>query len=157
VRFPRELVQCRRWVEEEGLTRHPGFRLWMMAEVPSNVLLIDEFLPHADGVSIGTNDLTQLVLGIDRDSHRLAAEFDERDPAVLAAIARIVTACRARGVPVSMCGDAPSRHPDLVVRLVELGIGSLSVSAEAFEATVAAVREAERRQDAAHQAAGRGG
>ena len=157
VRFPRELAQCRRWAGEEGLTRHPGFALWMMAEVPSNVLLVEEFLPHADGVSIGTNDLTQLVLGIDRDSHRLAAEFDERDPAVLAAIARIVSACRARGVPVSMCGDAPSRHPELVARLVELGIDSLSVSAEAFEATVAAVREAERRQDAVQGSPGRTG
>jgi pyruvate,water dikinase len=145
VRFPREILQCRRWAEEEGLARYPGFGLWMMAEVPSNVLLIEQFLPHVDGVSIGSNDLTQLLLGIDRDSHVLADQFDERDPAVLAAIERIVTAARARGVPVSICGDAASRHRDLVGRLVELGIDSLSVSTEAFEATVAAVQEAERR------------
>jgi pyruvate,water dikinase len=143
VRFPRELATCRQWVDEEGLSRYPQFQLWMMAEVPSNFLLIEEFLPHVAGVSIGSNDLTQLVLGIDRDSHVLAGAFDERDPAVLAAIERIVTACRGRGVPVSICGDAPSRHPDLIGRLVELGVNALSVSAEAYEATVAAVIRAE--------------
>lgn len=145
VRFPEELARCRAWVEEEGLTRCPGFELWMMAEVPSTVLRIDEFLQHADGVSIGSNDLTQLVLGIDRDSHRLAARFDQADPAVLAAVALVVRACRARGVPVSICGDGPSRHPAMIERLIELGVTSVSVSADAFEAAVREVDRAEAR------------
>jgi len=148
VRFARELIQCRTWVEEAGLLGRPGFELWMMAEVPSTALLIEEFLPHVSGVSIGSNDLTQLLLGIDRDSHGLADSFDERDPAVLAAITRIVQGCRDRDVPVSICGDAPSRQPELVGKLVELGVSSLSVSADAFEPTVRAVVEAEARLDA---------
>lgn len=145
VRFPHELAQCRQWVEEEGLTQYPEFQLWMMAELPSNALMMEQFLPYVSGVSIGSNDLTQLVLGIDRDSHRLAGQFNERDPAVLAAIGRIVTACRSGGVPVSICGDAPSRQPELVEILVEMGISALSVSAEAFAKTVEAVRRAEAR------------
>jgi pyruvate,water dikinase len=143
VRFPRELEQCRLWVEEEGLFEYPDFELWMMAEVPSNILMIDAFLPYVSGVSIGSNDLTQLILGIDRDSHKLADQFDIRDPAVLAGIERIAQACRAREIPVSICGDAPSRHPELIRRLIGFGLTGISVSADAFEATLHAVEEAE--------------
>jgi pyruvate,water dikinase len=143
VRFPRELKRCREIVEQEGLFADPEFELWMVAEVPSNVLLIDEFLPLVSGISIGSNDLTQLMLGIDRDSARLAKEFDERDPAVQNAIAIIAKACRAAGRPVSICGNAPSRYPELVPRLISAGLTSLSVSPEAFEATLKAVVEAE--------------
>jgi len=143
VRFPRELVQCREWMHEEGLFDDPNFELWMMAEVPSNVLQIDDFLPHVSGVSIGSNDLTQLILGVDRDSHRLADRFDVQDPAVLAAIERIARACRAHKLPVSICGSAPSSHPALIRRLIEFGLTSISVSAEAFESTVQEVTKAE--------------
>jgi pyruvate,water dikinase len=146
VRFPREIVQCREWIEQAGLFEYPGFELWMMVEVPANVFLIDEFLPHVSGVSIGSNDLTQLVLGIDRDNRKLADQFDMREPAVLAAIERIAVACRARGVPLSICGDAPSRHPEIIDKLVGFGLSSFSVSAEAFETTLAAVAEAEARR-----------
>jgi len=152
VRFPREIAQCREWIEQEGLFGYPNFELWMMAEVPSNVFMIDEFLPHVSGVSIGSNDLTQLVLGIDRDSRKLAAQFDMREPAVLAAIERIAAACRACGVPVSICGDAPSRHPEIIDKLVGYGLSSFSVSAEAFETTVAAVAQAEARRGMADYA-----
>jgi pyruvate,water dikinase len=143
VRFPRELEQCRKWAGEEGLFTCPGFELWMMAEVPSNVLQTEAFLPYVSGVSIGSNDLTQLILGIDRDSHKLADQFDIREPAVLSAIERIAQACRAHDIPVSICGDAPSRHPDLIRRLIGYGLSSISVSADAFETTLQAVLEGE--------------
>jgi pyruvate,water dikinase len=146
VRFPRELEQCRNWAGEEGLFENLEFELWMMAEVPSNILLIEAFLPYVSGVSIGSNDLTQLILGIDRDSHKLADQFDVLDPAVLAGIERIAQACRAHGMPVSICGDAPSRYPELIPKLIDFGLTSISVPADAFEATLSAVVEAEARQ-----------
>ncbi len=143
VRFPRELAQCRSWAEQEGLFAQPDFELWMMAEVPSNVLLTETFLPYVSGVSIGSNDLTQLILGIDRDSHRLAEQLDMREPAVLAGIERITRACREHDIPVSICGDAPARHPELIHKLIEFGLSSISVSANAFEQTLNTVIEAE--------------
>jgi pyruvate,water dikinase len=143
VRFPGELRRCREIIADEGLFASGDFELWMVAEVPSNVFLIDDFLPMVAGVSIGSNDLTQLVLGIDRDSARLAPQFDERDPAVQKAIAQIAASCRAAGKPVSICGNAPSRYPELVPKLISAGLTSLSVSPEAFEATLQAVIAAE--------------
>jgi len=143
VRFPRELEHCRRCADEEGLFSFPGFELWMMAEVPSNVLMTERFLPYVSGVSIGSNDLTQLILGIDRDSHRLAEQFDIREPAVLAGIERIIRSCRARNVPVSICGDAPARYPEVVRKLIGYGLSSISVSADALDETLQTVREAE--------------
>ncbi len=144
VRFPRELEQCRILIEEEGLLTD-GMELWMMAEVPSNVFLIEKFLPLVSGVSIGSNDLTQLILGIDRDNRRLATEFDERDEAVMLAMRQIVQACRAWGRPVSICGNAPSKYPELAAQLIEWGITSLSVFPEVFERTVDLVEKVEAR------------
>ena len=149
-RSPDELATCRDMIGDEGLFDVEGFELWMMAEVPSNVLRIEDFLPHVSGVSIGSNDLTQLILGIDRDSHQLAKRFDARDPAVLAAIERIARACRQRRMPVSICGDAPSRHPGLIAQLLEFGLTSISVSADMLETTIAAVADAEARLGIAH-------
>ena len=143
VRFPHELSECRSLIEEEGLFTGEGFELWMMAEVPSNFLLIDQFLPYVSGVSIGSNDLTQLMLGIDRDSARLAKMFDERDPSVQKAIGQIASACRSAGKSVSICGNAPSRYPEMVASLIAGGLTSLSVSPESFETTLNAVVEAE--------------
>ncbi|MBZ5703217.1 MAG: hypothetical protein LAN84_15390 [Acidobacteriia bacterium] len=145
VRLPEELRQCRAWIEEEGLLRQPGFELWMMAELPSNVLLIEAFLPHVHGVSVGSNDLTQLILGIDRDNRRLSAQFDERHPAVLAGMERIARAARARNLPVSICGNAPSRYPEMLETLLRFGFTSFSVAPESFERTVAAVAAAEQK------------
>ena len=144
VRFPSELAKCRSWVEEEGLFENPDFELWMMAEVPSNVLMMEAFLPYVSGVSIGSNDLTQLILGIDRDSHKLADQFDVQNPAVMAGIERIIQTCRAGDLSVSICGDAPSRHPELIRRLIGFGLTSISVSADAFESTLRTVVEAEQ-------------
>lgn len=144
VRFPRELENCHQWITEEGLFETPGFELWMMAEVPSNILVIEQFLPYVSGVSIGSNDLTQLILGIDRDSHRMAGQFDSRDPAVLTGIEHIARACCEHGLPVSICGDAPSRHPELIRELIGFGISGISVSADAFETTLAEVIRVEK-------------
>ncbi len=143
VRFPRELARCRDLIKEEGLLAEPDFQLWMVAEVPSNFLRIAEFLPMVDGISVGSNDLTQLVLGIDRDSSRLAADFDERDPAVQKAIVQLASSCRSAGKQISICGNAPSRYPELVSPLISAGLTSLSVSPESFEVTLKAVIEAE--------------
>ena len=105
-----------------------GLRLVMMCEVPSNALLADRFLDHFDGFSIGSNDLTQLCLGLDRDSGLVASSFDERDPAVRALIAMAVEACRRRGRYIGICGQGPSDFPDFAEWLVDLGIGSISLN-----------------------------
>ncbi len=105
-----------------------GLRVIMMCELPANALLADEFLKYFDGMSIGSNDMTQLVLGLDRDSGIVAKHFDERDPAVKAAIAMAIKACRAQGKYVGICGQGPSDHPEFARWLVDQGIGSLSLN-----------------------------
>ena len=139
VRTLDELRAVKRVVDEEGLTGRPGFELWAMAEVPSTALLAERFAAEVDGLSIGSNDLTQLVLGADRDSAALAARYGPEDDAVLAAIELVVAGAHAAGIPVCSCGDAPSQSPSLVARLVELGVDRISVPPPAFSATVAAV------------------
>jgi pyruvate,water dikinase len=112
-----------------GLRRgENGLRLMMMCEIPSNAVLADRFLDHVDGFSIGSNDMTQLVLGIDRDSNLVADEFDERDPAVLAVLQLAIDACNRRGKYVGICGQGPSDHPDLADWLVDHGIRSISLN-----------------------------
>ena len=96
--------------------------------VPSNAILADRFLDHFDGFSIGSNDLTQLTLGLDRDSALIAESFDERDPAVKALISRAIQACKARGKYVGICGQGPSDHPDLADWLLDQGIESMSLN-----------------------------
>ena len=114
---------------EQGLTRgSAGLRLVMMCEIPSNVLLANDFLEYFDGFSIGSNDLTQLTLGVDRDSNLVAAAFDERNPAVRMLLAQAIAACRQKGKYVGICGQGPSDHPDLARWLVEQGIESLSLN-----------------------------
>jgi pyruvate,water dikinase len=134
VPFVRTVKQAERVVQmlaERGLERgKDGLRLIMMCEVPSNAILADQFLEHFDGMSIGSNDLTQLTLGLDRDSglEQLAGDFDERDPAVKAMISRAITACRATGKYVGICGQGPSDHPDFAQWLAEEGIVSISLN-----------------------------
>jgi pyruvate,water dikinase len=112
-----------------GLRRgENGLRIIMMCEVPSNAVLAEEFLEFFDGFSIGSNDLTQLTLGLDRDSGLVAEAFDERDPAVRFLVARAIAACRAHGKYVGICGQGPSDHIDFALWLVEQGIGSLSLN-----------------------------
>ena len=148
VRTPDEMAQVARQVADYGLQRDAatpgGFQLWMMVEVPSNVFLLDEFIDCGlDGVSIGSNDLTQLTLGIDRDSERFADSFDERNPAVLRAIEHVITTSKRRGITVSVCGQGPSEHPDLAQRLVDWGITSISVTPDVIERTRHLVANAE--------------
>ena len=100
----------------------------MMCEVPSNAILAAEFLEHFDGFSIGSNDMTQLTLGLDRDSSLVAGSFDERDPAVLFMLDRAITACRDAGKYVGICGQGPSDYPDLAEWLLEKGIESMSLN-----------------------------
>ncbi len=104
------------------------FRVIMMCEIPSNVILAEQFLEYFDGFSIGSNDLTQLTLGLDRDSGLVAASFDERDPAVMQLLERAIGACRAAGKYVGICGQGPSDHPDLAEWLLEQGITSISLN-----------------------------
>ncbi|HET9647414.1 MAG TPA: phosphoenolpyruvate synthase [Microlunatus sp.] len=114
---------------ENGLRRgENGLRVIMMCELPSNAVLADAFLDHFDGFSIGSNDMTQLTLGLDRDSGLVAASFDERDPAVKFMIESAVRACKARGKYVGICGQGPSDHPDLAAWLLEIGIESMSLN-----------------------------
>ena len=114
---------------EHGLKRgQHGLKLIMMCEVPSNALLAEAFLEHFDGFSIGSNDLTQLTLGLDRDSGLVASLFDERNPAVKVLLERAITACRKAGRYVGICGQGPSDHPDLAQWLMEQGIASLSLN-----------------------------
>ena len=106
-----------------------GLRVIMMCEIPSNAILADRFLEHFDGFSIGSNDMTQLTLGVDRDAGgAIAATFDERDDAVKAMLAMAIAACRKAGKYVGICGQGPSDHPDLAQWLVEQGIESMSLN-----------------------------
>lgn len=146
VRTERELAECMRLVRLAGAPRDRSMRVWIMAEVPSVIHWLPSYAALGiGGVSIGSNDLTQLVLGIDRDNERLAAEFDERDPAVLAAVRAIVTRCRRLHITCSICGQAPSVHPDYAERLVRWGIDSISVNPDAIDRTRRAIEAAERR------------
>jgi len=112
-----------------GLVRgENGLRIIMMCEIPSNVILAEEFLQHFDGYSIGSNDLTQLTLGLDRDSGLVAAAFDERNAAVKALLSQAIQACRKAKKYVGICGQGPSDHPDLAEWLVERGIESMSLN-----------------------------
>jgi pyruvate,water dikinase len=114
---------------QHGLRRgHHDLQVVMMCEVPSNAIQADDFLDHFDGFSIGSNDLTQLTLGLDRDSGLVAAGFDERDPAVKFLISRAIQACRARGKYIGICGQGPSDHPDLADWLLHQGIDSMSLN-----------------------------
>jgi pyruvate,water dikinase len=112
-----------------GLTRGENdLKVVMMCEVPSNAVLADRFLEHFDGFSIGSNDMTQLTLGLDRDSALVAAGFDERDPAVLHMLELAIKACKKAGKYVGICGQGPSDHPDLAAWLLEQGIESMSLN-----------------------------
>jgi pyruvate,water dikinase len=116
-------------LKDNGLERGvDGFRVIMMCELPSNVILADEFLEYFDGFSIGSNDLTQLTLGLDRDSGLVASAFDERDPAVLKLLQQAIQACKSAGKYVGICGQGPSDHPDLAEWLLDQGIESMSLN-----------------------------
>ncbi|MEJ7137447.1 phosphoenolpyruvate synthase [Amphibiibacter pelophylacis] len=141
VPFVRTLGQAERVIgllAEQGLKRgEDGLRVIMMCEVPSNAILAEQFLQFFDGMSIGSNDLTQLTLGLDRDSgmELLAADFDERDPAVKALISQAIRACRAQGKYIGICGQGPSDHPDFAQWLTQEGIVSISLNPDTVMTT----------------------
>ncbi len=146
VRTIDELARTKEIMESEGLVRSDDFKLWMMVEVPSNIFLIEKFLKVGiDGISIGSNDLTQLILGIDRDSEKLAETFDERNEAVLIALERAIKVSKSMGVTSSICGQAPSVYPELTEKLVEWGITSVSVSPDMIDKTREIIAKAEER------------
>jgi len=146
VRTGWEMQRCRALIDDSALAGSRDLELWVMAEVPSVTSWLDEYVRlGVTGVSIGSNDLTQLVLGVDRDSEVLAPFYDERDRAVLDAIRAIIERAHALGVTASICGQAPSVHPEFAARLVEWGIDSISVNADAIERTRRNVAAAEQR------------
>jgi pyruvate,water dikinase len=132
VPFVRTVAEAKQVIDllaANGLQRGVnGLRVIMMCEIPANALLADAFLQHFDGFSIGSNDMTQLVLGVDRDSGLVAGSFDERDPAVKAVLHMAIQACRKAGKYVGICGQGPSDHPDFAQWLVEEGIDSISLN-----------------------------
>lgn len=146
VRSARELERCRALVAESGLLDQPGFELWIMAEVPSVLFELERYAAlGVAGISIGSNDLTQLLLGADRDSELLADTFDERDPAVQEYLRQLIPRARALGLQTSICGQAPSVHPEYAELLVRAGIDAISVNMDAVDRARRLVGAAELR------------
>jgi pyruvate,water dikinase len=143
-RTPEEADRVLAVMAAEGLERgRAGLVVHVMAEIPSNVILTEDFARRFDGFSIGSNDLTQLALGVDRDSERLKPLFDERHPAVTRLIADLIARAHACGRTVGICGQAPSDHPEFAAWLVRCGIDSISVTPDSFVAAKRQVAAAE--------------
>jgi pyruvate,water dikinase len=149
VPFCRTVEEGRRVIaemEKHGLKRgENGLEVYVMCEIPSNVILADEFADVFDGFSIGSNDLTQLILGVDRDSEIVAHVFDERNAAVKKMIANVIHAARAKGRKIGICGQAPSDYPDFAAFLVEQGIDSISLNPDAVLKATLTILDAEKR------------
>jgi pyruvate,water dikinase len=132
-------------MESHGLRRgENGLEVYVMCEIPSNVILAEEFCEIFDGFSIGSNDLTQLILGVDRDSEIVAPIFDERNDAVKRMIAQVIGVCRRRGRKIGICGQAPSDYPEFARFLVEQGIDSISLNPDTVMKTTLAILGQER-------------
>ena len=145
-RTPKEADRVLAIMAEHGLRRgEGGLQILMMCEIPSNVILAEEFATRFDGFSIGSNDLTQLILGVDRDSAELRELFDERDEAVKRMIRDVIRRAHVCGIKVGICGEAPSNHPDFAAFLVEEGIDSISLNPDGFVAAARSIAEAEAR------------
>lgn len=146
VRSPRELQAVREIVSEKGLFNDPHFKFWMMVEIPTNVILLEKFIEVGiDGVSIGSNDLTMLILGVDRDNEEVASEFREMDEAVLWALEKVVKCAIVNKISCSICGQAPSIYPELTEKLVAWGITSISVNPDVIDATREIIYQAEHK------------
>ena len=147
VPFCRRVAEAEQVIEamaQHGLKRgENGLEIYVMCEIPNNVIQIDAFAEVFDGFSIGSNDLTQLTLGVDRDSEIVAFDFDERDPGMLEMLRLAVTGAKRNRRHVGICGEAPANYPEIAQFLAGLGIDSISVNPSSLLRTIAAVREAE--------------
>ncbi|MBN1828572.1 MAG: phosphoenolpyruvate synthase, partial [Deltaproteobacteria bacterium] len=143
-RTPEEADRVIEEMAKHGLVRgRAGLKVYVMAEIPSNVILAEEFAKRFDGFSIGSNDLTQLTLGIDRDSDRLSSLFNERHPAVTKSISQLLESAKKTGSHTGICGQAPSDHPEFAQFLVEHGIDSISVMPDSFQRVKEQIASAE--------------
>lgn len=146
VRTVDEMKQVKKIVEDFGLVRSHDFKLWMMCEIPSNVILLEQFIKVGiDGISIGSNDLTQLTLGVDRDNNSLAKTFDERDEAVVLSIEYVIKTCRKHNITCSICGQAPSVYPEITEMMVKAGTTSVSVTPDMILQTRKVIASVEKR------------
>lgn len=147
VRSVEEFRFCRRLVETVGLTEYPNFQLWIMAEVPSVIFLLSEYVQAGvQGIAIGTNDLSQLLLGVDREQEHFARKgLNANHPAMLKAIEQLITNAKAEGIPCSICGQAPVQYPALIDRLIQWGVTHISVEPQAVVSTYRAIARAEQR------------
>lgn len=147
VRTPQELAEVKKIISSAGLLRSPSFKLFMMVEIPSNIILLNDFIDVGiDGISIGSNDLTMLTLGLDRDNGEVAKDFNEMDPSVIKSLKKAVTIAKKRHITSSICGQAPSNYPELTEKLVKWGITSISVSPDVIDSTREIVHWAENRK-----------
>jgi pyruvate,water dikinase len=145
VRTVEEFVFCRQQVIAAGLTTNAPLQLWIMAEVPSVIWLLPDYVQSGvQGISIGTNDLTQLVLAVDRDGGKVADDYGANHPAVMGAIAQLIQQARQLGIPCSVCGQAPAQYPALIPSLVKWGITSISVEMSAIAQTRTALLQADQ-------------
>lgn len=145
VRSVEEVKFCRRRIEQKWEDKPTNFELWIMAEVPSILFLLPEYVKAGvQGITIGTNDLTQLLLGVDREQKQMASAFDSRHPAVMRAIKHLISQAKAADIPCSICGDAPALHPEIIDDLVRWGITSISVNVDVIEKTYNAIARAEQ-------------
>lgn len=146
VRSPKELLGVKAIIKETPLLEDRSFNFYMMAEIPTNVIQLEEFIKVGiDGISIGSNDLTMLILGTDRDNEEVATEFNELDPAVLWALEKIIKTCSKNDILCSICGQAPSIYPELTEKLVTWGISSISVNPDKIEPTREIIYQAEHK------------
>lgn len=146
VRVPWEMVRIREIIRDHGLLNYNGFKLWMMVEVPAAAIMLEEFIDLGiDGVSIGTNDLTMMLLGVDRDSTEVSHIYDERHPAVISMLEHIVETCVANDITCSICGQAASDYPEIVEALVRKGLTSVSVSPDAVTRTRVLIHDIEKK------------
>lgn len=146
VRTIKELILVKKLISSFGLYRSENFKIWMMVELPSNVILLEKFIDVGiDGISIGSNDLTQLFLGVDRDNSEVSREFDEQNESVLWAIERVIKICNKRKVTSSICGQAASMYPSLLENMIKWGITSVSISPDAIRETRSLIAEYEKK------------
>ena len=141
-----EVIRVKDTMRKYGLERGvDDLEIYLMCEIPSNVILGEQFSDHVDGFSIGSNDLTQLTLGLDRDSGLVSHLFDERNPAVKKMISMIIEICRRRGKKIGICGQAPSDYPEFAKFLVEEGIDSISLIPDSLIRTKIEIKKVEDR------------